>query len=151
MASSLPPSPLPQYRMHREIAAFSNAEFYGGRLHTAVTPGPPPRPLTRPLSFVHVLGVESLGASKQNVAEAEAIGRLLERLLAPGPEGGGMQAGNIGVISAYSAQVARLRRLAVAQQAGKELEISTLDSFQGAPPPPPPHSPFDRPRRLPMA
>lgn len=67
--------------------------------------------------------VEESG-SRANAGEAAVVVALVERLLA-----GGLQPSEVGVITPYSAQVALLRGLR--RDAWKQVEISTVDGFQG--------------------
>ncbi len=77
-------------------------------------------------------GQESVGASKANLAEADAVVGLLRRLLA-GAVGTGtaprVAPAEVAVITPYQAQVQLLReRLAVEVKGG--VEINTVDAFQ---------------------
>lgn len=67
--------------------------------------------------------VEESG-SRANPGEAAVVAALVERLLQ-----GGLRASDIGVITPYSAQVTLLRGLRT--DAWKEVEVSTVDGFQG--------------------
>lgn len=120
-----------QYRMHRDIESWSNAEFYGGRIQTAADPPPMDDavaagllPADRRAVFVDVKGAETAQrTSKERVAEAEWIDRYVRRLLSTGvrPE-------QIAVIAAYRAQVRLIRRL----MAGTDVDVGTIDAFQGS-------------------
>ncbi|EFN58210.1 hypothetical protein CHLNCDRAFT_142077 [Chlorella variabilis] len=124
-----------QYRMHPAIASFPNSTFYGGRLRSSPTTGAstPPPPLPAPVTFINVAdGRESLGSSKYNAREADAVVGLLRQLL--GRRSGSSDCGtvggaDIGVVTPYRAQAEQLRRRT--QQLWPELEISTVDAFQG--------------------
>jgi superfamily I DNA and/or RNA helicase len=129
-----------QYRMHRSIMTYPSQQLYEGKLEAAPAvaghllcglPGVAPVPATEaPLWFIDTAGcgyeeeTEAEGESKENPLEAEAAARHAEALLAAG-----VPPGAIGVITPYSAQVRRLReRLG---GAGGDLEIDTVDGFQG--------------------
>lgn len=136
-----------QYRMHPGISAFPSRRFYGGRVRDAVTALERPLPLAlhgglldggpRAL-FVDVRGKEErgtlrdsygarLGFSYSNRAEADAVVRVLRMLLSDG----GFAACDIGVISPYVAQTRSLRQMVGAWASVSELEIKTVDGFQG--------------------
>ena len=128
-----------QHRMHAAIMAFSNAEFYGGRLeaHEAVAghrlcdlPGVAAEALTEtPVQFIDTAGagydeeLEEDTGSRRNVQETALAVKKVRALLAAGvgPE-------LIGVITPYRAQV-RLLRERLADVSG--LEIDSVDGFQG--------------------
>jgi ATP-dependent RNA/DNA helicase IGHMBP2 len=127
-----------QYRMHSAIMGFSSAEFYDSSLVADPSvaahllpdlPGVEAGPLTStPLSFIDTAGagydeeLEPDGESRRNSAEADLVCRQVEALLESG-----VPPGAIAVITPYAAQVRLLReRLAV-----EELEIDTVDGFQG--------------------
>lgn len=137
-----------QFRMHRRIMAFPSREFYGARLeaHESVA-GHTLRDLgfdesaadpdlrlilvpEEPLVFVDTAdrrGEERQRAdshSRENPAEAELVSRIVQGL-----RRGGLPDREIGVISPYQDQVHLLRRLA--QEHAEELEVRTVDGFQG--------------------
>jgi superfamily I DNA and/or RNA helicase len=131
-----------QYRMHQEIAAFSNEQFYAGRLTAA--PSVREHRLTDLPGFSMVadwlqrpfLAVDTAGAgwdeerpagssSTRNPGEAVAAARIARSLLDSGAE-----PGQVGVITPYAAQVALLREH-LAGEVTRGLEVGTADGFQG--------------------
>lgn len=122
-----------QYRMNQEIAAFPNKEFYDGRL----THGQENRTWTLgtlpAIKGVQVSGEESRtpGHSYYNELEAKAVARHVSQLLF-----NGVRAYQIGVITPYSGQVgkihARLQELDEIDPRIREIEIATVDAFQGS-------------------
>lgn len=130
-----------QYRMNSDIMDWSSQEMYGGQLqgHGSVAShalgglrgagaaaGDVPV-----LLLVDTAGCdmeeqeEEEGASTWNEGEARVVMAHVRRLL-----DAGVPAREIGVITPYAAQVARLRELRPEALAG-QLEISTVDGFQG--------------------
>ena len=131
-----------QYRMHPALSEFPSNSFYEGTLQNGVTakdrealdlafPWPCP---TRPQMFWAQLGVEELsasGTSYLNRTEAAAVEKLVTALLRMGaaPEA-------IGVITPYEGQrayvVAHMARVGtLRQQLYKDIEVASVDSFQG--------------------
>ncbi len=130
-----------QYRMNRQIMAFSSIEFYQATLkahasvenhlldtlagvqHTILT--------ATPLHFIDTAGadyhetVEADGESRYNEGEAELVQRKVAELLAAG-----VAPTAITVIAPYAAQV-RLLREQLAEQVENGLEIGSIDSVQG--------------------
>jgi len=132
-----------QYRMNADIMDWSSAQLYGGRLgaHPSVAShdlgslgvrlpeGAGDDPELPVLMLVDTAGCEMDEAadeagSKFNPGEARVVMALVRRLVRAG-----LQAGDIGVITPYSAQVGVLRELRGESLPG--LEISTVDGFQG--------------------
>jgi superfamily I DNA and/or RNA helicase len=127
-----------QYRMHEAIMGFSSEEFYDGELiaHESVAshrlcdlPHVETSPLTEtPLEFIDTAGagydeeLEPDGESRMNVPEGEVALRKVDALLAAG-----VAEQEIAVISPYAAQVRWLR----AKLDGREVEVDTVDGFQG--------------------
>lgn len=127
-----------QHRMHREIMAFPSTQLYGGRLvaHASVEshlladlPGVARDDrTTTPFLFVDSAGkgwteeTPPGSQSQRNPGEAARVAREVEALRAAG-----VAARDIGVIAPYSAQVQLLRSLL----ADEELEVDTVDAFQG--------------------
>jgi predicted DNA helicase len=127
-----------QYRMHEAIMGFSSAEFYNARLiaDAAVEghllchmPGVLSTSLTAtPLQFIDTAGasydeeLEPDGESRRNPAEADLVGRKVQELLEAG-----VMPRDMAIIAPYAAQVRLLR----SQLAMDELEIDTVDGFQG--------------------
>lgn len=121
-----------QYRMHKEIAEFSNNAFYDGMLETAE----PNRNWTvdglDPLCGIDIAGGErqqSTGNSYYNPAEAKAVARQVQRLVQ-----NGLSPEDIGVISTYSGQVGTIirhvNRLDIKNV--RRVSVDTVDSFQGS-------------------
>ena len=127
-----------QYRMHPGIAQLPADLIYGGRLRSGVSAADRPAaagfdwPVPQlPVALVPVYGggEASDGTSKSNAAEAQAVAEVVGRL-----RRGGVGASEIGVISPYSAQVSLLRRMlrrGGGEPQGEQLEISSVDGFQG--------------------
>ena len=131
-----------QYRMHEQIMRFSSQEFYDDRLsahesvvgHTLaqlanVKPNPLlPGWLDEPLLFIDTAGadydeeLEPDGLSKRNPQEAALVLKKVEQLADCG-----IPLDSIAVIAPYAAQV----RLIRAQRPSSELEVDTVDGFQG--------------------
>lgn len=131
-----------QYRMHPALSEFPSNAFYEGSLLNGVTakdreaahvafPWPVP---TRPQMFWAQLGAEELsasGTSYLNRTEAAAVEKLVTLLLR-----GGTPPDAIGVITPYEGQrayvVAHMARAgALPQQLYKDIEVASVDSFQG--------------------
>ncbi|CAE8620289.1 unnamed protein product, partial [Polarella glacialis] len=145
VAQGLPASFLDtQFRMHPAIAEHSSAAFYGGKLKSGVSAEARPPPLGFPwpkprLGGVAMLntggqGVESKeGDSWCNEAEMAVVVKTLESIL----KAGDLLASQVGVVTPYSGQVKRLRRSIRSELStniigfGRELEIASVDSFQG--------------------
>ena len=127
-----------QYRMHPGIAQLPADLIYGGRLRSGVSAADRPAAVgfdwpdpQLPVALVPVYGggEASDGTSKSNAAEAQAVAEVVGRL-----RRGGVGASEIGVISPYSAQVSLLRRMlrrGGGEPQGEQLEISSVDGFQG--------------------
>lgn len=127
-----------QYRMHQSIMDFSSLEFYNAELeaHEAVRehlladlPDVEAAPITEtPVDFVDTAGasfdeeLEPDGESRLNRQEATLVGHKVRQLLDLG-----LAAADIAVIAPYAAQVRLLRE----QLAEDELEIDSVDGFQG--------------------
>lgn len=120
-----------QYRMHADIAAFPNDEFYGGNLETAERNRDWRVGELEPLVGIDVDGDERRetgGDSLYNRPEAEVVAeevaRCVERGLAPE---------DVGVISMYRGQVGEIRsRLRESDVSGAgRVTVDTVDSFQG--------------------
>ncbi|MDX2063868.1 MAG: AAA domain-containing protein [Bacteroidia bacterium] len=135
-----------QYRMHRQIMGFSNAQFYGGRLvadasvaaRTRVPELPPFQFIdTSGVGFDEVVNPETL--SRGNPGEVELVYRLAQHLAAQVAPQLDLEPDaepfSLGVISPYQEQIRRLRiRLEGAyglSQPWLQLHIRTIDGFQG--------------------
>ncbi len=131
-----------QYRMHPALSEFPSNAFYEGTLQNGVTaeerlaPGlefPWPSP-SRPQMFWAQLGGEEIsasGTSYLNRTEAAAVEKLVTAFLRAG-----ITPAEIGVITPYEGQrayvVAHMARTgALRQQLYKEIEVASVDSFQG--------------------
>ena len=122
-----------QYRMAPSIAFWPNTEFYQGRLRDsdgvhAACPVPGfPWARGRATAFVHVEGEEDeMGHSRQNLAERDAVGRLVRDLL----NAGAVSAQDIGVLAPYDAQRRVLQAHLRTMGAGA-VQVANVDAFQG--------------------
>lgn len=122
-----------QYRMHKAIMGFSNAEFYAGQLKAdeSVADHLLDIASNAPVQFVDTAGCafdeerdpESL--SLMNKGESDILIKHLNILIEElGEE-------SIGVISPYRAQVKNLEELIASDENLKQVEVNTIDSFQG--------------------
>ncbi|MHB8900043.1 MAG: IGHMBP2 family helicase [Thermoguttaceae bacterium] len=127
-----------QYRMHQSIMDFSSMEFYDAELEADasvrehVLAGLPgvraASPTESPLEFIDTAGasfdeeLEPDGESRLNPQEARLVVQKVRQLLEAG-----VAAADIAVIAPYAAQVRLLRE----QIAEAELEIDSVDGFQG--------------------
>ncbi len=127
-----------QYRMHEHIMRFSSDQFYDGTLQADETvrshllsdlPNISAElPSNEPVTFIDTAGagwdeeLEPDGESRRNPAEAQLILRRVKEL-----QDAGLDAQHIAVIAPYAAQVRWLRE----SYSGEELEIDTVDGFQG--------------------
>lgn len=137
-----------QFRMHPMIAAFSSAEFYGGKLKTGIAAANRPAPTgfewpqsNTGIAFVNVQGdgEDSDSQSKSNATEVEKVLEIILDVLMAGE----LSCTDIGVVSPYKAQVKELRQNLRQQLPGflgaanvnaatiKDLEIASVDAFQG--------------------
>lgn len=131
-----------QHRMNEQLMAFPSARFYAEKLrahasvaqHTLADLGVRAGETAlaeRVLDVVDTAGTgfeEESGDdsdSKQNAGEAGVVERIVRDLVAAG-----LPATDIGVISPYSAQVARLTTL-LADLIDAGLEVDSVDGFQG--------------------
>ena len=122
-----------QYRMHPCLSIFPSAQFYGGSLQDNFTPSASserivqswPRP-QKPLMFVHCDdgGETRAGMSRFNNGEIIVCRNIVKRWIKAGvkPE-------QIGIISPYASQVARIHQ-AIFNEFSK-VEVATVDIFQG--------------------
>ena len=120
-----------QYRMSEVLMNFPSRTMYGGRLvaHPSIATerleGIPP------LIFLDTAGkgleetLSSAGGSWSNPGEAVLLADWARRLIQ-----GGLNPRDVAVIAPYRAQVAALRAL-LPESHFAELEIDTIDSFQG--------------------
>ncbi|KAA8522108.1 hypothetical protein F0562_012578 [Nyssa sinensis] len=131
-----------QYRMHPSLSEFPSNSFYEGTLQNGVTinerqsPGidfPWPVP-NRPMFFYVQMGQEEIsasGTSYLNRTEAANVEKIVTTFLRSG-----VVPGQIGVITPYEGQRAYIvnymsRNGALRQQLYKEIEVASVDSFQG--------------------
>ncbi|KAG6684325.1 hypothetical protein I3842_12G057300 [Carya illinoinensis] len=131
-----------QYRMHPSLSEFPSNSFYEGTLQNGVTvnerqstgidfPWPVPN---RPMLFYVQMGQEEIsasGTSYLNRTEAANVEKIVTTFLRSG-----VVPSQIGVITPYEGQRAYIvnymsRNGALRQQLYKEIEVASVDSFQG--------------------
>ncbi|KAK4802278.1 hypothetical protein SAY86_000481 [Trapa natans] len=131
-----------QYRMHPSLSEFPSNSFYEGTLQNGVTvnerqsvgidfPWPVPN---RPMFFYVQMGQEEIsasGTSYLNRTEAANVEKIVTTFLKSG-----VVPSQIGVITPYEGQRAYIvnymsRNGALRQQLYKEIEVASVDSFQG--------------------
>eukprot|EP00252_Welwitschia_mirabilis_P000533 TRINITY_DN10503_c0_g1_i5.p1 TRINITY_DN10503_c0_g1~~TRINITY_DN10503_c0_g1_i5.p1 ORF type:complete len:1206 (+),score=237.50 TRINITY_DN10503_c0_g1_i5:291-3908(+) len=131
-----------QYRMHPSLSEFPSNNFYEGTLQNGVTvnerllagidfPWPVPN---RPMFFYVQMGQEEIsasGTSYLNRTEAANVEKIVTTFLKSG-----VVPSQIGVITPYEGQRAYIvnhmaRNGALRQQLYKEIEVASVDSFQG--------------------
>ncbi|KAL5724267.1 Regulator of nonsense transcripts 1-like protein [Ranunculus cassubicifolius] len=131
-----------QYRMHPSLSEFPSNSFYEGTLQNGVTinerqstgidfPWPVPN---RPMFFYVQMGQEEIsasGTSYLNRTEAGNVEKIVTTFLRSG-----VIPSQIGVITPYEGQRAYIvnymaRNGALRQQLYKEIEVASVDSFQG--------------------
>nr|GEY08742.1 regulator of nonsense transcripts 1 homolog [Tanacetum cinerariifolium] len=131
-----------QYRMHPSLSEFPSNNFYEGTLQNGVTvnerqttgidfPWPVPN---RPMFFYVQMGQEEIsasGTSYLNRTEAANVEKLVTTFLRSG-----VVPSQIGVITPYEGQRAYIvnymsRNGALRQQLYKDIEVASVDSFQG--------------------
>ncbi|GFZ00871.1 RNA helicase [Actinidia rufa] len=131
-----------QYRMHPSLSEFPSNSFYEGMLQNGVTinerqslgidfPWPVPN---RPMFFYVQMGQEEIsasGTSYLNRTEASNVEKIVTTFLKSG-----VVPSQIGVITPYEGQRAYIvnymsRNGALRQQLYKEIEVASVDSFQG--------------------
>jgi len=115
-----------QYRMHPDIAYFSNREFYDRSLRTGDVIDPLPD--RDAIEGYNVGGsVTVVDHSRANKTEARLVAHLLQDLTDTVPPA------EIGVITPYAAQVHLLREILNEHVTNAdELTVDTIDSFQGS-------------------
>jgi superfamily I DNA and/or RNA helicase len=115
-----------QYRMHRDIAYFSNREFYDRTLRNGRTVDPlPGRPAIEGYNVGGAVDVDD--HSRANETEARLVVHLVQELLDEVP------ASEIGVITPYSAHVRLVSELLDDHvAAADDITVDTIDSFQGS-------------------
>jgi len=131
-----------QYRMHPCLSEFPSNTFYEGSLQNGITindrlykgidfPWPVP---TKPMFFYNTVGQEEIstsGTSFLNRTEATACEKIVSHFLKSG-----LNPSQIGVITPYEGQRAYIvnymqRNGALRAQLYKEIEVASVDSFQG--------------------
>jgi ATP-dependent RNA/DNA helicase IGHMBP2 len=130
-----------QYRMNEKIMTWSSEEMYGGRLVAAEAVAALTLKDLPVLFFIDTAGCdmeeqrEDEGESLRNPGEAEVVMKYVSQLASMG-----IPLASIGIITPYSAQVNLLRsmrkddtqnNLCILGPSSQELEISTVDGFQG--------------------
>ncbi len=131
-----------QYRMHRQIMTFSSDHFYEGQLiaDTSVIehrlsdlPSVTENELTtEPVTWIDTAGagwdeeLEPDGMSRRNPEEARLVLKKIQGLI-----DAGLTAKDIAVIAPYAAQVRMIRQLANDGLGESDLEVDTVDGFQG--------------------
>lgn len=138
-----------QYRMHAQIMAFSNQEFYDGRLQAApqvaarTLDQDPARqsPFAAPVDFIDTAGCgfqEQLNPetmSRYNPEEAGVLLNYLAQVLGQYAQAYPDTPISVGIISPYKAQVMRLQQLLEESVPLRPflpwIRISSVDGFQG--------------------
>ena len=133
-----------QYRMHPGISEFPADRFYGGRLRDGIPASARPRPpglawpSRVPVAFVQCDGPEVGGGGGSgdsttattttyaNPAEAAAVAAIVTALLRAGASQDA-----VGVVTPYAGQARALRRALNAAPASADVEVRTVDGFQG--------------------
>lgn len=122
-----------QYRMHEDISAFPNSQFYDGKIANAAardsSVGELPLPLMDTYSFINVTGEEYQmhGGSYSNEAECTVICELIQRI----KKTRGWDSPNmLRIITFYQGQVILLNRI-LAQKGYGNVLVATVDSSQG--------------------
>lgn len=117
-----------QYRMHQDIAYFSNREFYDQTLRNGRRI--PPLDDQPPIEAYNVGGpVEVIDHSRANKNEAKLVVHLVDQLISETA----LSPVDIGIITPYSAQVKLLnQRIADKIPNAESVEIDTIDSYQGS-------------------
>jgi len=131
-----------QYRMHPCLSEFPSQSFYDGSLQNGVTLNerlyagidfPWPRP-DMPMYFYNSTGAEEIsasGTSYLNRTEAANVEKMVTYFLKAG-----VKPYQIGVITPYEGQRAYIcsvfqRQTAFSHKAYEEIEVASVDSFQG--------------------
>ena len=126
-----------QYRMHPKLSEFPSNTFYDGNLQNGVTSDdriyfnvnfPWPN-VKKPTFFYHIVGKEEFsasGTSYLNREEADFIETIVKTLLkcTVKPE-------QIGIITPYEGQRCYIVSRMLKNCASTEIEVSSVDSFQG--------------------
>ncbi|AAZ11329.1 regulator of nonsense transcripts UPF1 [Trypanosoma equiperdum] len=130
-----------QYRMNPSLSFFPSHHYYEGTLQNGVTaeqrdasevfPWPD---VTKPIFFYNATGNEELGSNGRsylNRAEAALTEQIVTKLIQ-----GGVEPGDIGVITPYRSQCRYLRSYLsrsgrLPMEVYDRVEISSVDAFQG--------------------
>ena len=124
-----------QYRMHERIMAWSSEEMYGGKLVAAESVASATLENLPVLLFIDTAGCDMEeqrdsedGESLRNPGEADVVMKYVLKL-----KTSGVPLTSIGIITPYSAQVNLLRSMRNEERwsFGSDLEVSTVDGFQG--------------------
>lgn len=121
-----------QYRMHEDISAFPNSQFYDGRIANAAARdlmGERPLPSMDTYSFINVTGEEYQmhGGSYSNEAECLVICELIQQI---NKTRGWDSPNMLRIITFYQGQVILLNRI-LAQKGYGNVLVATVDSSQG--------------------
>jgi len=121
-----------QYRMHEAIAAFPNEQFYDGQLSHSSRNRSWTIGTLDPLVGIDVEGEEKRTPRESiyNPAEVDAVVAEIDRLLRHG-----VDPGEIGVITPYTGQVAKVRSALASHERGglhHAVDVNTIDAFQGS-------------------
>ena len=104
---------------HESLIAFSNAMYYGNKLHTF----PSPDAMESKVRLMYVDGVYDRGATKQNLAEAQAVVQETLRLLKDPAQ----RHLSLGIVTFSSAQAAAVEDLLSAALAKNKLEAAAYE------------------------
>jgi len=120
-----------QYRMNHEIAEFPNEAFYDGMLETADRNSDWRVDDLKPIMGIDIKGTdvqESVGYSRYNTDEAEAVAKQVKLLTIAG-----LEPADIGVITAYTGQKSVIRKQLqqLSLEGVQDVAVDTVDSFQG--------------------
>jgi len=119
-----------QYRMHPDISSFPNHRFYGGKLMDGVVSKDRKMPwgFKKNINYLYCAGPEEGDGdtSKRNRNEAIMVVTICTNLI----RAGDCKEDDIGVITPYTAQVKLIRKL-MAQQRLSQMEVNSVDGFQG--------------------
>lgn len=121
-----------QYRMHEDIASFPSTQFYDGRLEHGDENRTWQISDLNPVVGHHIQGMEQTRdetKSRYNPGEAELVAQQA-RLL----QMHGVDSSDIGIITAYSAQISEIEKALQNEDIENPhaIGLDTIDSFQGA-------------------
>ena len=126
-----------QYRMHPKILEFPNELFYNNIIKSGINENEINQNLMEnfpfpnkkiPLLFYHFNSHEKITVNRsyKNEIEAEMIFKIVSKLIDLG-----MSVKDIGIITPYNGQKALLRRYYESFEYLKEIQIESVDGFQG--------------------